>query len=137
MKSLTEFVYESVFGAKPYQVAWTILDKVCELTRSDKREKNFGVKFDEVGGNLIAHLWHYLKSMQELEQNGYVEKYNDGWRVLLRTTSYHNGLPCDEFEPIDIFIPDSRTDIRKITAKMIETETKAACERLKKKIKLY
>lgn len=137
MKSLTEIVYESVFGEQPYKVAWRILDKVYEFTSADQREKNFGVKFDELGGNLIAHLWHYDSSMDSLEKNGYIEKVSGGWKVLLYTSTQNNGRPCDEREPIDILIQNKRMNTSKLTDKFILSKTKEACDRLKNRVTLY
>ena len=136
MKSLTEIVYESVFGEQPYKVAWRILDKVYEFTRADQREKNFGVKFDELGGNLTAHLWHYNTSMESLEKNGYVVKVSGGWKVLLWAKTQNNGDFCKEREPIGILIQDKRSNT-KITDKHILDKTKEAGEKLKKRIILY
>ena len=136
MKSLVSVIQESLIGEQPYKIAWRILDKVYEFTRADQREKNFGVKFDELGGNLIAHLWHYDTSIESLEKNGYVVKVSGGWKVLLRANTQNNGQHCNEREPIEILIPDKRSN-RKITDKHILDKTKEACEKLKKRITLY
>lgn len=132
MKSLTECLNESLFDKSKVKFVHHVLDVMKDM--AENKEKNFGIKFDEVCGNLAGGLYHNSKSLEELEQNRYITKSDDGiYHVLLTTTTHNNTIPCHISVDTDITVENST----KMNEGTIKKKIKDAVEKLKKKTKLY
>ncbi len=135
MKNLIDYIKESFLDKdSTVNVVHHILDLMYNLC--EDKEKNFGIKFDEVGGNLVNELWKQSKSLVELERNKYIEKTSDGYNVLLTALTKENTVPCKESVPVELHIPNSKI-MKSYTDKEIKDAIFSAVEKLKKKIKLY
>ena len=112
-----------------------ILDVMYEM--ADNKEKNFGIKFDEICGNLVSHLWLYSKTLSTLESNHYIRKTGNLYYVLLTTTTKENTIPCEESIPIyELPIPNYKT-MQSVSDDAIKEAVIKAVDRLKKTVKLY
>ena len=112
-----------------------ILDVMYEM--AEDKEKNFGIKFDEICGNLVSHLWLYSKTLSALENNEYIQKSGNIYNVLLTTTTEGNTIPCKESVPIyELTIPNYKT-MQAYTDEDIKNAVLQATTRLKRKVKLY
>lgn len=132
MKSLTECLSESLFDRSKVKFVHHVLDIMKDMV--DDKEKNFGIKFDEICGNLAGGLYHNSKSIEDLEQMGYIFKSTDGkYHIKLTTITHNNTIPCNIFVDTDIIV-DGKT---KMNDGIIREKIKNAVEKLKKKIKLY
>ena len=135
MKNLIDYIEESFLGKdSTVNVVHHILDLIYDLC--EDKEKNFGIKFDEIGGNLSNEFWKQSKSLVELERNKYIKKSGNIYKVLLTTTTKENTISCNESVPIDIQIPDAKT-MKAYSDDEIKDAIIKAADELKKKIKLY
>lgn len=135
MKNLIDYIEESFLGKdSTVNVVHHILDLIYDLC--EDKEKNFGIKFDEIGGNLSNEFWKQSKSLVELERNKYIKKSGNIYKVLLTTTTKENTISCKESVPIDIQIPDAKT-MKAYSDDEIKDAIIKAADELKKKIKLY
>ena len=135
MKNLVNYIEESFLGKdSTVNVVHHILDLMYDLC--EDKEKNFGIKFDELGGNLGNEFWKQSKSLVELERNKYIEKTTNGYNVLLKTLTKENTVQCKESVPVKLHIPNSKT-MKPYSDEDIKDAIFSAVEELKKKIKLY
>lgn len=112
-----------------------ILDVMYEM--AENKEKNFGIKYDEICGNLVSHLWLYSKTLSVLEANHYIRKTGNIYYVLLTTTTKENTIPCEESVPIyELTIPNYKT-MQSVSDDVIKESVIKAADRLKKTVKLY
>lgn len=112
-----------------------ILDIMYDM--SEDKEKVFGVKFDEICGNLVAHLWLHSKTLPALEAAGYIRKSGNIYNVLLTTTTKENTIPCEVSVSIyELTIPNTKT-MQGYTDNVIKDSVLKAADRLKKTVKLY
>ena len=132
MKSLTEYLNESLFDRSKVKFVHHVLDIMKDM--ADDKEKNFDIKFDEICGDLIGGLYHNSKSLEELEREGYLTKSSDGnYHILLTTTTHNNTVPCHISVDTDIVVENDT----KMNEDTIRKKIKDAVEKLKKKTKLY
>ena len=135
MKNLVDYIKESFLGKQStLKFVYHVLELIEEMTND--KEKNFGIKFDEIGGNLGNNLWLHSKSLAELEKQKYIEKSGNGYKVLLTTTTKENTISCKESVPIDIQIPDAKI-MKAYSDDEIKDAIIKAADELKKKVKLY
>lgn len=135
MRNITEYIEESFLGKQStLKFVYHVLELIEEMTND--KEKNFGIKFDEIGGNLGNNLWLHSKSLVALERNKYIEKSGNGYKVLLTTTSKENTISCRESVPVDIQIPDAKI-MKAYSDDEIKDAIVKAADELKKKVKLY
>lgn len=137
MKALYEYITEAK-KVNTVNFVHHVLDIMSDMCKD--KQKNFGIKFDEIGGNLIAHMWNYSKSLMELERNDYISATSDGdgFYVVLWTTSENNSVPCNKCVETEIYIPNSRTmDISQYPDNVIKKMITDAAEQLKKRVKMY
>lgn len=139
IQQFEDFVNEAVFNkTNTVKFVHHVLDIMSDMCKDT--QKNFGVKFDEIGGNLTANLWLYSKSLDELERNNYIKRTPNGdeFCIVLWTTSENNGVPCNISAETNILMPDSKyMDASEYTDTEIQKSIKAAAEQLKKMAKLY
>lgn len=139
IQQFEDFVNEAIFNkTNTVKFVHHVLDIMSDMCKD--KQKNFGIKFDEIGGNLIAHLWYYDHSLDVLERNDYIKRTPNGdeFCIVLWTTTENNGVPCDICVETNILIPNSKyMDASKYTDAEIQKSTKEAAEQLKKMAKLY
>lgn len=109
-----------------------VLDIMKDMTND--KENNFGIKFDEICGDLVGGLYHNSKTIEALESNGYLTKSSDGnYHILLTTTTHNNTVPCHISVDTNIVVERDT----KMNDGAIQKKIKDAVEKLKKKTKLY
>ena len=112
-----------------------ILDVMYEM--AENKEKVFGIKYDEICGNLAGHLWYHCRTLADLENGKYIKKYGNIYNVLLTTTTKENTIPCEESVPIyELTIPNYKT-MQSVSDDKIKEAVIKASERLKRTVKLY
>lgn len=104
---------------------------------AEEKEKVFGIKYDEICGNLVSHLWLHSKTLPALEAAGYIQKTGNTYDVLLTTTTKENTIPCEVSVPIyELTIPNTKT-MQGYKDDVIKASILKAADRLKKTVKLY
>lgn len=122
----------SIFDKSKVKFVHHVLDIMKDM--ADDKEKNFGIKFDEVCGNLAGGLYHNSKTLEALESNGYLTKSSDGkYHILLTTTTHNNTVPCHISVDTNIVVGGDT----KMNDGAIQKKIKDAVEKLKKETKLY
>lgn len=134
-----DFINEAVLNkTNTVKFVHHVLDVMSDMCKD--KQKNFGIKFDEIGGNLVANMWQHSTSLDELERNDYISRTSNGdeFYIVLWTTSENNGVPCNICAETNILIPNSKhMDASEYTDAEIQKSIKAAAEHLKKMAKLY
>lgn len=132
MKHLTEYITESLFGSKDVKFAMHVLDMIRDM--ADNKEKEFGIKFDEIGGDLAGGVYHNSDTLADLEQNKHLTKMKDGkYCIKVTTTTHENTVPCEISVDADIVIGRDN----KLSDDEIKKRIKDAVDELKTKTKLY